>query len=270
MKLILKPPLKELKLTQGFGFNGLCYHPQTKEVKGKPLKGCSVQGAGFISLYDEYCGMKGHNGLDYATKMGEPVYASHEGEITHIEREKDRGYGVEIMSEYKYELEGGNYRIKTRYWHLLGWAVKEGDKVKAGDLIGVADTTGIASGCHLHFECKPILADGTNAFQNNGFYGAINPEPFLEKPQENTILTKNLFYGMTDREVVWLKRGLAKLGYTDPTLNYTDYYGDKTAKLIERFQRENGVCWICVYKGKRFTTNSRIKYHELLLKVGVK
>lgn len=245
MQLILKLPLKQnpLKITQRFGANGLCYNPKTNGIHLKPDVGCKDWGQDWVSLYDEHCGLKGHNGLDIACGMGELVYSAHDGEITEIETEINRGYGLAITSEYKYKIEGGNYRIKTRYWHLLGWCVKMGQKVKAGEVIGVGDSTGISGGSHLHFELKALSADGTNAFQDNFYFGAINPEPFLE--EQKLQLTKELKYGCYDPEVIILKKILANKGYTT-NLNYTDYFGCETLKLVKRFQRDNGICVLCL------------------------
>ena len=62
--------------------------------------------------------------------------------------------------------------------------VKPGQLVKAGDIIGYADNTGASTGDHLHFGIKPVYKgekdwEWWNAEQENGFKGAIDPDPFF-------------------------------------------------------------------------------------------
>lgn len=81
------------------------------------------------------------------------------------------------------ENEAGRYRVKTRYWHLLALQVKKGERVHAGQIIGYADDTGRSTGMHLHFELKPVRTvlprRYRNAFPQNGYFGAIDPAPYL-------------------------------------------------------------------------------------------
>lgn len=185
MRLQLFHPLKQLMISQNFGENNCCIKINgTGNIIPRTTPTCP---AGFISVY-QYFGMKGHNGLDFPAKSWEPVYATLEGIVNEISTEPSRGLGVGTISEQKYETEdtfrinpvcipGSN--IKVRYWHLAGVNVKIGDKVKVGDLIGWADNTGYSTGNHLHFEIKPVK-DGNNILQDNGFFGAIDPLPYMQ------------------------------------------------------------------------------------------
>ena len=76
--------------------------------------------------------------------------------------------------------------VKSIYWHLLadGILVRAGQNVKVGDVIGLADSTGISKGDHLHFGLKPMYQgeedwQWTNFQQDNGYKGAIDPNPFF-------------------------------------------------------------------------------------------
>lgn len=171
MKLELQPPLKNFKVNQPFGVDWS--HKACTYVASYPCN---------LTLY-QYFGMKGHTGLDCQAQRGDPVYASHDGKVTEIETEEERGLGVGITMQEKREMEGGEYFAHTRYWHLQYDTVSMGQVVKAGDLIGYADNTGYSSGDHLHYELKPKNEKGKNVFQDNGFYGAVDPKPYLKMPE---------------------------------------------------------------------------------------
>lgn len=181
-KLKLYRPLKQLQISQNFAENNVCI--RTDGIGGiipRTQANCPI---GYESVYKKF-GMIGHNALDIPAKDWEPVFASLEGVVREIETERERGLGVGIVSEQKYDVndttthQSGNYQVKVRYWHLAGINVKIGDRVKIGDVIGWADTTGLATGSHLHWEIKAV-ENGLNVWQNNGFFGAIDPLPYLQ------------------------------------------------------------------------------------------
>lgn len=89
-----------------------------------------------------------HAGLDIAGDKGQPVYATAAGVVIHAGRQG--AYGNLIVINHGFGLE-------TRYGHLSGFQVREGDKVQRGDLIGRLGATGRATGNHLHYE---VLANG--------------------------------------------------------------------------------------------------------------
>ena len=89
-----------------------------------------------------------HPGLDIAGDKGQPVYATAAGVVTHAGRQG--AYGNLIVIDHGFGLE-------TRYGHLSGFQVHQGDRVQRGDLIGRLGATGRATGNHLHYE---VLANG--------------------------------------------------------------------------------------------------------------
>jgi murein DD-endopeptidase MepM/ murein hydrolase activator NlpD len=89
-----------------------------------------------------------HPGLDIAGERGQPVYATAAGTVTHAGRQG--AYGNLIIIDHGFGLE-------TRYGHLSGFQVNQGDRVHRGDLIGRLGATGRATGTHLHYE---VLANG--------------------------------------------------------------------------------------------------------------
>lgn len=91
-----------------------------------------------------YGGGEFHQGQDFATKRGYPVYATGEGVVEYAEC-KFRGYGNEILIDH-------GYGYKTRYAHLNTIEVNAGMKVKRGERIGSVGNSGKSTGCHLHYE----------------------------------------------------------------------------------------------------------------------
>jgi len=98
-----------------------------------------------------------HKGVDLAATSGSPVYATADGIVA--KAEWFGTYGNYIQIEHGGELE-------TRYAHLSGYAVAEGDRVHKGDLIGYVGSTGRSTGPHLHYEVR-IAGE------------AVNPVPYL-------------------------------------------------------------------------------------------
>lgn len=182
-KLRLYKPLKsQLIISQNFTENNACIKEDGTGGVIPRLK--AICPTGYTSIY-KYSGMAGHNGLDIPAKDWEPVFASLEGVVTELATERERGLGVGITSEQRYEWNDafsaaqGENQIKHRYWHLAGMNVKMGDKVKVGDVIGWADNTGYSTGTHLHFEIKPVES-GVNILQNNKMFGCIDPLVYLQ------------------------------------------------------------------------------------------
>jgi septal ring factor EnvC (AmiA/AmiB activator) len=89
-----------------------------------------------------------HPGLDIAGDKGQAVYATADGVVTHAGRQG--AYGNLVIIDH-------GFGLQTRYGHLSGFQIKEGDKVQRGDLIGRLGATGRATGNHLHYE---VLANG--------------------------------------------------------------------------------------------------------------
>ena len=132
-------------------------------------------------------GMLGHNGLDCASPRGKPVLASHDGQVVYAGQDGNEGYGVVIRTLTTFEYNGQEMFFKTLYWHLLAnIPVRVGQRVRIGDIVGYADSTGLSTGDHLHFGLKPQYQGANewtwfNAEQNNGYFGGIDPEPYLIK-----------------------------------------------------------------------------------------
>ena len=85
-----------------------------------------------------------HTGLDFAMKIGNPVYATGDGVVESAKFEFF-GYGNSITIKHGFGYE-------TIYAHLNSVKVIEGMKVKRGDCIGESGKSGRSSGPHLHYE----------------------------------------------------------------------------------------------------------------------
>jgi murein DD-endopeptidase MepM/ murein hydrolase activator NlpD len=86
-----------------------------------------------------------HYGLDIATQLGNKVVATADGVVLVAERREYIGNIIIIDHGFGYV---------TRYGHLSGFNVREGQRVKRYDVIGYVGTTGRSSGPHLHYEVR--------------------------------------------------------------------------------------------------------------------
>lgn len=84
-----------------------------------------------------------HNGTDFATPVGAPVYAIGDGSVIAVHNHPYAG---------KYLVIEHNSVYKTRYLHLNKFLVKKGQFIKRGEKIALAGATGRLTGPHLHFE----------------------------------------------------------------------------------------------------------------------
>jgi len=138
-------------------------------------------GENMLPIYAEM-GLTGHNGIDVSTDFRTPVYASHDGKVLDVCKERERGLGVTLITDKPYEYGPASYFFKTVYWHFDELKVEPGQKIEVGNLLGYADSTGISTGNHLHMEIKPIRKENgiyVNVLQTNGYFGAVNPLDYM-------------------------------------------------------------------------------------------
>lgn len=84
-----------------------------------------------------------HEGVDFNTSLGTPVYATGDGIVVFADWNMGYGYVVDIDH---------GYGFVTRYAHLSKILVKEGEAVKRGQIIARVGGTGRAICPHLHYE----------------------------------------------------------------------------------------------------------------------
>jgi murein DD-endopeptidase MepM/ murein hydrolase activator NlpD len=118
-KTFLKSPLKFAHVTSGFGSR---FHPVLQYLKA-------------------------HNGVDYGTPIGTPVWAVADGTVTKAQNTGAGGNTVCVRHTNGFE---------TCYLHLsrYGAGVRVGARVSQKQVIAYSGNTGRSTGPHLHFALK--------------------------------------------------------------------------------------------------------------------
>jgi len=86
-----------------------------------------------------------HSGVDISCSYGQPVLAPADGVVTYADFYN--GYGRML------QIDHGN-GISTRYGHLSGFAVTDGETVRKGQVIAYVGLSGRSTGPHLHYEVR--------------------------------------------------------------------------------------------------------------------
>jgi hypothetical protein len=108
-----------------------------------------------------------HNGIDYESRVGQPIFAAADGIVelqgTHFE------YGLTVKIRHAPQF-------TTLYAHMSHFAAGSavGRSVRKGDVIGYVGMTGRSTGAHLHF----------SAIINGKF---VDPAPYLSDDGERTL-----------------------------------------------------------------------------------
>lgn len=147
----------------------LAHIPAIQPISDKHLK---QMASGYGYRIDPVYGTsKFHEGMDFASATGTPVYATGDAKVTTAGWHS--GYGKVIVLDH-------GYHYTTRYAHLSEILVRPGQQVKRGDLIGKVGNTGKSTGSHLHYEVRynDIPQNPVNYY----FYD-ITPEQYNEMIQ---------------------------------------------------------------------------------------
>jgi len=120
--------------------------------------------------YEAY-GVVGHDGTDFAVPIGTPVITIDDGIV--VSADVNGTYGQTIVIEHSWG--------KSYYGHLSQITTTVGSKHLKGHPIGISGNSGLSTGPHLHLSVKP-----NNSDPDNGYYGKVNPLPYL-----GTIVTEN-------------------------------------------------------------------------------
>jgi hypothetical protein len=134
----------------------------------------------------------GHNGDDYLSQVGEPIYAAGDGEVIHAGT-----FDSTFADNWGWNLNfGGNMVVLNldgpegpyvEYGHMDEIHVKVGQRVRAGQVIGTTGETDggtrVITGPHLHVGCLP-----PNFNLNTNTYGRVNPDLYLTAYWEGGIV----------------------------------------------------------------------------------
>jgi len=159
--------VRENKITQSFGENKLPYYKQI--------------------------GMLGHNGIDFACRNGAKIYwdVDQKGKVLENHIDNAGGLGVIIVTR---DTDGQYY--KHRFWHLKSFKCVPGQIINTGTIIGYADNTGNSTGSHVHRDLKKVSKNENGNYvvlnKDNGYFGAIDPKPFLVNKFVVDIMTELL------------------------------------------------------------------------------
>ncbi len=111
----------------------------------KPLAD-GIMRSGFGSRNHPILGsVRMHTGVDWASNMGTPIFASGNGVIEKVGFEGGYGKYIRIRHANGYE---------TAYGHMSAFArgMEPGKRVRQGQVIGYVGSTGLSTGAHLHYE----------------------------------------------------------------------------------------------------------------------
>ncbi len=120
-----------------------------------------------LRVHPIYKVKKMHTGIDFAASIGTPIYATADGKVVEVSV-RFSGYGKMV------EIDHG-FGYKTRYAHMHGFAVRQGQTVKRGDLIGYVGNTGLSTAPHLHYE---VMLNGFHINPVHYFFNDLSPEEY--------------------------------------------------------------------------------------------
>jgi len=130
--------------------------------------------------YYKKFGLTAHEGLDLIpTGSVWEVSCLEDGVVVRDEDNARSGaYGINVTIWHN------KVNKATQYCHLSENYVSSGQIVKAGERIGKMGSTGNSSGAHLHLNLFETDDNGVRLNRNNGYFGGINPLPFLQENRE--------------------------------------------------------------------------------------
>jgi murein DD-endopeptidase MepM/ murein hydrolase activator NlpD len=116
-----------------------------KDLLKTPINAARISSKFGMRMHPIHGYSKMHKGIDFAARIGTPIFAAGTGIIQEIGYKS--GYGRYIKVEH-------NKEYATAYGHISKFAkgLKKGDKVKQGEVIAYVGNTGVSTAAHLHFE----------------------------------------------------------------------------------------------------------------------
>lgn len=135
--------------------------PAIQPISNKELLALA---SGFgLRIHPVYKVKKMHTGIDFAAPIGTPIYATADGAVDRVDVSFS-GYGKMVEIDH-----GFGYR--TRYAHMHGFTVRNGQRIKRGELIGYVGNTGLSTAPHLHYE---VFINGAQVNPVYYFFNDLN------------------------------------------------------------------------------------------------
>ncbi len=153
-KTFLKSPLKFAHITSGFGGR---HHP-------------------ILNYFGS------HNGVDFGTPTGTPVWVTADGTVTRAGWDNGGGNMVCVKHILSFE---------TCYLHLSRIAVRNGERVAQKTVLGESGSTGLSTGPHLHYAMKRG-GKFVNPLNQNFPRSEPLPKELLEAFQESIVEYKRV------------------------------------------------------------------------------
>jgi murein DD-endopeptidase MepM/ murein hydrolase activator NlpD len=107
---------------------------------------------------------KMHTGLDFASAIGTPIYATANGTVASASFE-EKGYGIHVIINH-------GYGYQTLYGHMVRVKAHPGQAVKRGEVIGWVGNTGKSTGPHCHYE---VIRNGEKIDPVHYFFNDLSP-----------------------------------------------------------------------------------------------
>lgn len=239
-------------------------------------------GANYVSWYAEH-GLKGHTGVDYQSKYGDPVHSLFEEEYVYKVLDKDHpandGSGYTAVFTI---VDNGIEVFEFQYGHGDP-LVKVGDIIKQGTVVmteanhgdvwsGATKITkamqdaGDQRGFHIHAQKRLLKKDkvkkdgvwyitgqdGVTPLCINGcYFTVLYPQNGYNGCVDfmAPLFNRDLYFGCRGYDVWCLQNFLKARGFLD-ILDTTDYFGNQTRLAVIAFQKANGISPLLGYCGK--------------------
>jgi murein DD-endopeptidase MepM/ murein hydrolase activator NlpD len=120
-----------------------------------------------MRIHPFYKVLKMHSGIDFATPLGEKVFATGNARVVSINNNlRNAGLSITLDHDNGYQ---------TVYAHLLQVNVRMGEQVKRGSTIGLVGNSGRSMAPHLHYE---IWKNGRTVNPLHYFFKDITPDEY--------------------------------------------------------------------------------------------
>ena len=132
------------------------------------------------AAYEQF-GMIGHNGWDIRTIYPDTpngkrfILATQDSTFFSKGNEGTKGYG--LYFEVKTKTSKNTWKHTFAHCDSIeSFSIK-----RQGEKLAISDNTGNSTASHLHWTVKRLNADGSVKDYNNGYFGAVNPQEYVDE-----------------------------------------------------------------------------------------